>query len=180
MDTYPTAMAGWFWVRQNLAANRDPDIQDAKSCAAHRRQLILRCDVLLAACCTWRSANANRSRARLGHFCEDRLDRTGRFDTKEVVEVSKSSKTRASQHAPMCRVPTVIPMIPSHLIQFTISSLPSVHPSNPSTFLTHLTANASPTDPSTPPSEAAPSISSGCYSNFLAVPDCLIPIRVKR
>lgn len=151
-------MAGWFWVRQNLAANGDPDIQDAKSCAAHRRQLILRCDVLLAACCTWRSANANRSRARLGHFREDRLDRTGRFDTKEVVEVSKSSKTRASQHAPMCRVPTVIPMIPSHPVPLSLSHLissnspshpsrPSIHPIRPRSSLTSQPTQA----PRTPP-----------------------------
>ncbi|KAK0379254.1 hypothetical protein CLIM01_03383 [Colletotrichum limetticola] len=146
----------------------------------------LRCVVncgLRTAYCTWRLANARFVRAPVSGISV-RTDWTGRdvrFGTKEVVEVSKSSKARAS------RIPMVIP---SHPVSFSLSlissnspshpSRPSIHPSNPSTFLTHLTANASPTDPSTPPSEAAPSISSGCCSHFLAVPDCLIPIRVKR
>ncbi|KAK1448573.1 hypothetical protein CCUS01_11534 [Colletotrichum cuscutae] len=53
---------------------------NAMRCLSMPAHSALRCAVncgLRTADCTWRMANAYRSRARLGHFCEDRLDRTG-------------------------------------------------------------------------------------------------------
>ncbi|KAK7436599.1 hypothetical protein Landi51_12488 [Colletotrichum acutatum] len=150
----------------------------AMPCPSMPAHSALRCAVdcgLRTTYCTWRSANASRSRARLGHFCEDRLDRTGHSGTNEDVEASKS----------VCRVHTVIPSNP---IPLSISSrpihhlIPPVHSSIQSVHVLHSPhSQRKPHGPLHPSLRGCPpSISSGCCSNFLAVPDCLIPIRVKR
>ncbi|KAK1520128.1 hypothetical protein CPAR01_15179 [Colletotrichum paranaense] len=88
----------------------------------------LRCVVncgLRTAYCTWRLANARFVRAPVSGISV-RTDWTGRdvrFGTKEVVEVSKSSKARAS------RIPMVIP---SHPVSFSLSLISSNSPSHPS------------------------------------------------